>query len=343
MLLLTLSVHFLLAFVGVLIMLVALMFIERNARKLGKAGHGADDTVDAGQGRPRLRSATPGSACAIASSAKTEPATGPAAALDRRSVTRPAAVDARPGGCSASLTLRFAAGRRGASGRAGPTPCGSAASCAEGVLDRCAAASALVGRRYRRARVPASGGLRRRRRGGASPSRARPGVAVALRATRTPGGLRPLRRDASDQSRRRPPPPARPALGPPCPGRRRRLRRCRRRASGTAIDPQEAGNEDDAGSDESRRRPHRRVAVAAEADRVEVPCRSSPGHDGWRTPRRSGSTVRCRARRSRGRRSGRPPGLRVPSLPARPARRCRPRRRVRRGRASARTAPSRRP
>ena len=38
MLLLTLSVHFLLAFVGVLIMLVALIFIERNARKLGKAG-----------------------------------------------------------------------------------------------------------------------------------------------------------------------------------------------------------------------------------------------------------------------------------------------------------------
>ena len=38
MLLFTLSVHFLLAFVGVLIMLVALMFIERNARKLGRAG-----------------------------------------------------------------------------------------------------------------------------------------------------------------------------------------------------------------------------------------------------------------------------------------------------------------
>ena len=30
--------HFLLAFVGLLIMLVALIFIERNARKLGKAG-----------------------------------------------------------------------------------------------------------------------------------------------------------------------------------------------------------------------------------------------------------------------------------------------------------------
>ena len=38
MLLLTLSVHFLLAFVGVVIMLVALLIIERNARKLGKAG-----------------------------------------------------------------------------------------------------------------------------------------------------------------------------------------------------------------------------------------------------------------------------------------------------------------
>jgi Flp pilus assembly protein TadB len=38
MLLLTLSVHFLLAFVGVVIMLFALLFIERNARKLGKAG-----------------------------------------------------------------------------------------------------------------------------------------------------------------------------------------------------------------------------------------------------------------------------------------------------------------
>lgn len=38
MLLLTLSVHFLLAFVGVLVMLAALMIIERNARKLGKAG-----------------------------------------------------------------------------------------------------------------------------------------------------------------------------------------------------------------------------------------------------------------------------------------------------------------
>ncbi len=38
MLLLTLSVHFLLAFGGVVIMLVALLFIERNARKLGKAG-----------------------------------------------------------------------------------------------------------------------------------------------------------------------------------------------------------------------------------------------------------------------------------------------------------------
>ena len=38
LLLLTLSVHFLLAFVGFLIMLVALLFIERNARKLGQAG-----------------------------------------------------------------------------------------------------------------------------------------------------------------------------------------------------------------------------------------------------------------------------------------------------------------
>ena len=53
MLLLTLSVHFLLAFVGVLIMLVALIFIERNARKLGRAGMEQMTAVDAGQGRPR--------------------------------------------------------------------------------------------------------------------------------------------------------------------------------------------------------------------------------------------------------------------------------------------------
>ena len=75
MLLFTLSVHFLLAFVGVLIMLVA-PDVHRAQRPQARAGgHGADDEVDASP-RAARSSATPASACATGSRTSSAPLPG---------------------------------------------------------------------------------------------------------------------------------------------------------------------------------------------------------------------------------------------------------------------------